>query len=52
MNDFTILHLSDLHINGHGKTLSRLMNNLLTDIESELKEVENIILVVTGDILD
>lgn len=51
MNDFTILHLSDLHINGQG-VLSRLMKNLLSDIESEMRDVENIILVVTGDILD
>lgn len=33
MNDFTILHLSDLHINREGKKLSILHENLLRDIE-------------------
>jgi len=33
MNDFTILHLSDLHINREGKQLSVLMENLLKDAE-------------------
>ena len=51
MNDFTILHLSDLHINGKGKNLSRMMKNLLEDIEQETKVVENIIIVVTGDLV-
>lgn len=52
MNDFTILHLSDLHIDREGKKLSILHENLLRDIESEMKMSENIIVVVTGDILD
>ena len=37
MNDFTILHLSDLHINREGKQLSVLMENLLKDIKSEMR---------------
>lgn len=51
MNDFTILHLSDLHINGTGESLSRLMINLLEDIKEQMKPVNNIILVVTGDLI-
>ena len=52
MNDFTILHLSDLHINSSGKTLSLLLENLLKDIENEMELSENILIVVTGDIID
>ena len=52
MNDFTILHLSDLHINGTGKGLTPLLKNLLSDIKEELKPVDNVILVITGDIID
>ena len=52
MNDFTILHLSDLHINGTGKGLTPLLKNLLSDIKEELKPVDNVILVITGDIIE
>ncbi len=52
MNDFTILHLSDLHINTAGKALSLLLENLLKDIESEMKFSEHILIVVTGDIIN
>ena len=48
MNDFTILHLSDLHINQKGERLSLLMENLLIDIKNEMKLADNIIIVVTG----
>lgn len=51
MNDFTILHLSDLHINQEGERLSLLMDNLLIDIEQEMELVDDIIVVVTGDIV-
>ena len=51
MNDFTILHLSDLHINQEGERLSLIMDNLLIDIEQEMKLVDDIIIVVTGDIV-
>ena len=50
MNDFTILHLSDLHINQIGERLSLLMENLLIDIKNEMKFVDNIIIVITGDL--
>ena len=36
MNDFTILHLSDLHINQEGERLSLIMDNLLIDIAVDL----------------
>ena len=36
MNDFMILHLSDLHINQKGERLSLLMENLLIDIKNEI----------------
>ncbi|HJF39928.1 MAG TPA: metallophosphoesterase [[Clostridium] spiroforme] len=52
MNDFTILHLSDLHIDREGKKLSILNENLLQDIQREMAVSENIIVVVTGDILN
>ena len=51
MNDFTILHLSDLHINQEGERLSLLMENLLIDIKQEMELVDDIIVVVTGDIV-
>lgn len=52
MNDFTVLHLSDLHISLSGKKLSMLMENLLKDIKEEMIFSENILIVVTGDIVD
>lgn len=51
MNDFAILHLSDLHIDKEGKQLSVLMENLLEDIKTEMNLADNIIIVVTGDIV-
>lgn len=53
MNDITILHLSDLHIDKSGNSYSRLLRNLISDIGKEIKKVKNnsMILIVTGDIL-
>lgn len=51
MNDFTILHLSDLHINTKGKKLPLLLENLLIDIKKEMEHSKYIIVVITGDIL-
>ena len=51
MNDFTILHLSDLHFNKKGKQLPDLMVNLLSDIKEQLKYINNLIIVVTGDLV-
>ncbi|MEJ8787486.1 metallophosphoesterase [Dorea sp. ICN-14282] len=50
MNDFTILHLSDFHINKSGEKLPLLLDNLLLDIEQEMRVVNNII-IVTGDLV-
>lgn len=53
MNDLTILHLSDLHIDSTGMSYSRLLGNLISDIKTEISHTKNnsLILVVTGDIL-
>ncbi len=53
MNDITILHLSDLHIDNTSKTYSKLLKNLISDIKTELGFIKDksLIVVVTGDIL-
>lgn len=53
MNDLTILHLSDLHIDGSSKKYSRLLDSLLEDITTEIKYVRDnsLVVVVTGDVL-
>lgn len=51
MNDFTILHLSDLHIEPIRKK-NILMENLLKDIADEMKYSNDILVVVTGDIVN
>lgn len=53
MNDLTILHLSDLHIDSSSSSYSRLLSNLLTDIKNEIKYTKDnsLLVVVTGDIL-
>lgn len=54
MNDLIILHLSDLHIEGTGKSYSKLLKSLLDDIESQVALVseKRLVLVVTGDIFN
>lgn len=52
MNDLTVLHLSDLHIDDTGIRKNLLLNNLLKDIESEMKYSHNVILAVTGDLVN
>ena len=51
MNDFTILHLSDLHMEQVRKK-NVLMENLLKDIADEMKFCDDILIVVTGDIVN
>ena len=51
MEDFTILHLSDLHASRDDGELTRLFKNLLEDITDQAKYCENIIIVVTGDLV-
>lgn len=52
MNDFTILHLSDLHIDREDGEIPVMLNNLLDDIKKELEDVDNIVILVTGDIVN
>lgn len=53
MNDLTILHLSDLHIDGSSSSYSRLLGQLICDIKNEIKYIKDnsLLLVVTGDII-
>lgn len=52
MNDLTVLHLSDLHVDDTGLRKNLLLKNLLKDIESEMRYSDNIIIVVTGDLVN
>lgn len=53
MNDLTLLHLSDLHIEGTERNYSRLLDSLLSDIQEQVKYIrdKSLIVVVTGDII-
>ena len=57
-NDFYILHLSDLHIKNTGKkkgsasTYADSLKKLISDIGEQTIEKDNIIIVITGDIID
>lgn len=50
MREFSVLHLSDLHIKG--KNLSKTLDNLLKDIKEQALSLNKIIIVVSGDIID
>ena len=50
--DLTILHLSDLHFNTTGAQPLKLYDALIKDIEQQLFYSQNIIIIVTGDIVD
>ncbi len=54
MNDLTVLHLSDLHIDGDGKKYSELLKALLQDIATQLDtfKTTHFVLVITGDIIN
>lgn len=53
MIDLTILHLSDLHIRkAEGDCLWSLYTKLLDDIEHYINNWKNVVIVVTGDIVD
>lgn len=54
MNDLTILHLSDLHIDGNGKKYSQLLKSLIQDLKDRMDEFLNAhyVLVITGDIIN
>lgn len=54
MDDLTILHLSDLHIDSEGTKYSKLLASLLSDIKKSKEESfadKNVVVVVTGDII-
>lgn len=53
MNDLSILHLSDLHIDGTSTNYSRLLAQLILDIKNEIQHIKDnsLLVVVTGDIL-
>lgn len=54
MNDFTILHLSDLHIGNTDGNYSRILHNLIKDIETQIEQLKlldnTLIICVTGDV--
>jgi len=58
MAEFSIIHLADLHIvNDEGKKFNinkeyQILNKLIEDIEIRTKNMQNIVIVVTGDIVD
>lgn len=53
MKEFSILHLSDLHIND-GNKLQEIYTNLIVDFKKQQKKynLKNIIIVITGDIVN
>lgn len=53
MNELTILHLSDLHIDGNNNGYSRLLQELICDISQEIVYIndKSLIVTVTGDTL-
>lgn len=52
MNDLTILHLSDLHFDLSGAQPYKLYESLIHDIDNEINRSENIVIVVTGDLVN
>lgn len=50
--DFNILHLSDLHIRKEGTTYSNELKYLIKDIKKQTQNRGNIIIVISGDIID
>lgn len=53
MRKFSILHLSDLHIKkSRNNKYSSVFKKLINDIVIETKNIDSLILIVTGDIID
>lgn len=50
--DISILHLSDLHIIEKSGTYSEILGHLIKDIEEQCYYLTDIVLVITGDIVD
>ena len=51
MNEVTVLHLSDLHINTPNSRVADVLKDLVVDIKDQLKYSTQVILVVTGDVI-
>lgn len=53
MNDLSVLHISDLHIEGGRERYSRLLESLIKDIKKQVSIIEEgkLVIVVTGDII-
>lgn len=53
MKKFSVLHLSDLHIvKKRKKGYSKILNSLIKDIKEQTKHIDDLILIVTGDVID
>lgn len=52
MRRFSILHLSDLHIYKFRNTYPSVLQKLIVDVVKETKNIDDLILIVTGDIID
>ena len=54
MFDLAILHLSDLHIGGEGKSISKPLNSLLADIKTQVQSIpdKKLVIAVTGDTIN
>lgn len=50
--NISILHLSDLHIIDKNGTYSEVLDNLIDDVKQRCISLKQIILVVTGDLID
>lgn len=50
--DFSILHLSDLHIVERDDSYSQGLRNLIDDVNKQCKNLKHIVLVITGDLID
>ena len=52
MRKFSVLHLSDLHIQKIRSTYPVTLSRLITDVKEETANIDSLILIVTGDIID
>lgn len=52
MRKFSVLHLSDLHIYKVRNTYPSILQKLINDIDKETHNIDDLILIITGDIID
>ena len=52
LNDLTILHFSDLHFDNTGAQPFKLYDALLNDVKHQLQCSKNVVVVITGDIVN